>query len=104
MDGLLISVFIPLAFVQQRLPTNLGHVYEYLSEAGLRAVNGYPTFMSMKFLSKDDADRLLPMIKKLEQQKIDFLESNDIKEEACQQNPTPPTTDGQDGETSAPRT
>jgi len=32
-------------------------LYEYLSEAGPRAINGYPTFFSVKFLDEADAER-----------------------------------------------
>lgn len=101
LKGLLASVFMPLIFIKERLPENLGHIYEYLSEAGERAINGYPMFMSMRFLSKDDTNKIKPLCAQLEQQKQEFLNQG---EAACPTNPTPPMTDGPDGEISTPLT
>jgi len=38
---------------------NVGMVYEYMSEALPRCINGMPIFMSMKILDKKDAKRVM---------------------------------------------
>ena len=43
------------------VPEDAGAVYEYLSEAGPLAVNDYPTFMSARFIHRDD---LIPLQEK----------------------------------------
>lgn len=64
-DSLMLgSVFMILALMDdaQRadfLSKKPAFVYEYYSEAGERSVNGYPMFMSMRFVTEDE----LPLIK-----------------------------------------
>lgn len=41
---------------------SVGTIYEYLDEAGQRGVNGYPTFISLKMLNKEDWARALKVI------------------------------------------
>lgn len=65
-----LTVFMPLAFlkpkdVQDLKKNNIGLFYEYLSEAGPRSVNGYPTFASFNALSQDDAKRLFETYEKI---------------------------------------
>ncbi len=50
-----------------------GMVYEYLSKALPRGVNGYPCFMSMNRLSVDDAVKVFELIKKLEKSEKEIL-------------------------------
>ena len=38
---------------------NIGFIYEYMSAASPMGVNGYPTFFSMRFLHKDDTEKML---------------------------------------------
>jgi hypothetical protein len=38
--------------------SDIGIVYEYLSEAGPMAINGKPTFLSMKLMNKEDSKKL----------------------------------------------
>lgn len=57
---LLRCVFLPLAFsnlsdhydVEQ-----VGTVWEWRQDAGPRAINGYPTFISLRVMHRDDWDR-----------------------------------------------
>lgn len=44
-----------------------GMVYEYLSKAGSRSMNGYPIFMSMNMLSMEDTEKALGILRKLEE-------------------------------------
>ncbi len=57
--GLIGSIFMPLMFMDQRelrayIEGGFAHVYEYTREAGPRSINGYPIFMSCKFVHQDD--------------------------------------------------
>lgn len=65
---LLGSIFMPLMFLdeEQREPLrhDLGIVWEHLAKANDRALNGYPTFFSMRVMHKDDWDRARAAIKK----------------------------------------
>ena len=37
---------------------NIGMIYEYISQAGPMGINGKPTFMSCKFLTKEDTSKM----------------------------------------------
>lgn len=57
------SVFMTLLFMSsighKRMKRDgIIHVYEFLSEAGPRSINGMPTFMSHRSLNGDDTKRL----------------------------------------------
>ena len=41
-------------------------VYEYMSKAGPRSINGYPCFTSLSFLNKEDWKRVLEKHKEIE--------------------------------------
>lgn len=59
-------VFLPL-LLGAEVPRNTAHIYEYLSEAGPRQVNGYPIFMSMRLLTKDQTEELRSNIEAIQQ-------------------------------------
>ena len=46
--------------------SKIGMIYEYLSEAGERSVNGYPMFMSVRFVHKEDMKPLFEMCQKID--------------------------------------
>lgn len=61
-------VFMPIALGALSTMTedqvkDVGMIYEYLSEAGGRCVNGYPTFMSMKLLNRADTEKVIEYAK-----------------------------------------
>lgn len=58
-------VFMPLVMGAKIDPDDTGMLYEYMSEAGPRSVNGYPIFMSMRVATKDQANRILVMLRRL---------------------------------------
>jgi hypothetical protein len=60
------SVFMPLLFGAE-IPKDASLVYEYVSEAGPRSVDGMPMFMSCRFLKKPEAERLLHLLQILEE-------------------------------------
>lgn len=67
---LLTSVFIILGLLDNEAIAEIKNnppamIYEYMSEAGPRSVNGYPMFMSMKMLSKEDMPRLIAVFERL---------------------------------------
>lgn len=67
----LTSSFMVLLFLEDEKTIqaikNAGLVYEYLSEAGPRAINGRPMFFSCRVLSKEDASTVWEIVKKLEE-------------------------------------
>lgn len=54
------AIFLPLmlgAITSEEDAKDIGMVYEYLSEAGPRSINGYPIFFSCKFLRKNEMEK-----------------------------------------------
>ena len=71
--NMLTSVFMPIifgAFKEAKDIENVGLIYEHLSEAGPRSVNGYPSFMSMNILDHAEAKRVFEMYDKLKEIKL----------------------------------
>lgn len=76
MARMLPSIFMPLIFLEgseggaeflERLKSGeITLIYEYLSKAGPRAINGYPSFLSMCCLNRADHEALSNMLKKLQ--------------------------------------
>lgn len=59
-------IFLPLALGVEP-PDDIDSIYEYLDQAGPRAINGYPTFFSMRILTHEDRPKVLEKIAKLEE-------------------------------------
>lgn len=64
-------VFMVLLFLDEKALAELkanppGMVYEYLSEAGPRSINGMPCFMSHRYLTLEDTKTVFDLMKKLE--------------------------------------
>lgn len=63
------SVFMPIGLGclngKQEEYSNLGFIYEYLSEAGPRSINGFPIFMSCKYVNQEDAKRIFGLVEKI---------------------------------------
>lgn len=76
------SIFLPLAlsdrehfeFMKQ---WDIVHFYEYLHAAGPRSVNGYPSFMSVKMLSGNEAAKLMRLCEMAEKIQKAFLAGED---------------------------
>jgi hypothetical protein len=69
-EHMLGSIFMPLVFMDEQqhkdfMEQKPSMVYEHLSEAGPRSVNGYPIFMSMKFLVEAEYDKVMAYYKEL---------------------------------------
>ena len=69
-------IFMPLV-LGAKLPKGVAHIYEYLSEAGPRSINGYPCFMSLRMLMKEDATAIFPMMDELKKQRDAFMKGED---------------------------
>jgi hypothetical protein len=71
------QVFMPIIFMSEeqtkKVFEDVGMVYEYYSEAGPRGINGLPVFMTVRFLSSDESNRIAPMIKTIQEFKRQFL-------------------------------
>lgn len=46
---------------------SIGLIYEYISQSGPICVNGCPTFMSIRFLNKDDTERMFEYYNKYDE-------------------------------------
>lgn len=83
----LYAVFLPLAFAGEKyleslIAQKVCYMYEYLSEAGPMAVNGMPTFMTVRFLDGEDYEKFREhLIKYVEMRKSFMGESG---EKVCQ--------------------
>lgn len=80
--SLMKSIFLPLVFMDkeqiERLQAEKVHViFEYNSERMERCINGYPIFMSFQKMTKEEWDTVLPMVKKLEKDKEEFLKGQE---------------------------
>lgn len=66
------SVFMPIIFMKkediEKLKANPpGMIYEYLDQAGPRAINGMPMFMSLRMISVKDTEKVMERYKKIKQ-------------------------------------
>lgn len=69
--SLLQMVFMPIGLgVVMELPKgfldNVAHVYEWVEERGPVGVDGLPTFLSVRFLTKDDWPRICERVQAVE--------------------------------------
>lgn len=61
-DMRMVFMTIALGAYGKGAPENLAHVYEYVSEAGPRSINGMPMFMSHKEINHSDFEKLVNLI------------------------------------------
>ncbi len=64
------TVFMPLIFLEEKDIDDLkknppGMVYEYMTEAGPRMINGMPTFWSVRMISQEDTKKVLEKYTKI---------------------------------------
>lgn len=67
-------IFLPIAFgafenFSGDEMDNIGMIWEYYKEAGPRAINSNPSFLSMRIMHKDDWSRAFEVIKKEEKRR-----------------------------------
>lgn len=75
-QSLISVVFMPLgmgALKTKKQVADLGLVYEYFDKAGPRAVNGFPMFMSCRFLNKADAKKMFGFFEEYKKLKDSFM-------------------------------
>lgn len=75
-QDMVVHVFMPLMFMESLTVEDAkswGLIYEYLSEAGPRSINGYPMFMSLRVLHVNNLPRLNELTKELNAQRTAFL-------------------------------
>ncbi len=73
MESMLRSIFMVLLFMDEPLPDNVAHFYEYYSESSPMGINGYPIFMSLKMINAHDWQNLAPLVNELIEQKDKFI-------------------------------
>lgn len=81
-QGSLGMVFMPLVLMgslSAKLMERDGivHLYEYLDKAGPRSINGMPCFFSMSTLNRDEFERMVAGVRKLEALSKAFMEDGD---------------------------
>lgn len=72
---LVASIFMPTIFMSEKQRNeviNSGMIYEYYDKAGPRSINGYPCFMSLRILNKDDTKKIIEYVKEIETIKRNF--------------------------------
>lgn len=74
------SIFMPfglggLSNTPKEDMERIGLIYEYMDKAGPIAVNGYPTFMSMQFLTREQDTKMNEYYAKYESMKEEFAKS-----------------------------
>jgi hypothetical protein len=71
------QIFSILLFLEKnKIPKNLGMIWEYLSKAGPMSVNGYPMFLSCHFLNMEDTIKVFALYNKLKTLEEETLKSN----------------------------
>lgn len=63
-------IFMPLIFANKKLIEEMMQkepemIYEHLSEAGRLSINGYPSFVSLHLVSREDAKRVREKVKQI---------------------------------------
>lgn len=78
---LLPNIFMPLLFLNEELKAKLEKecvlVYEYLEKAGPRSINGYPMFMSFRYLTQEELELFANYYDKAVELKKDVLKKMD---------------------------
>lgn len=62
-ERLVSSIFMPLLFIDQKQRDEMEAekvevLFEYISEANSRSINGYPMFMTMRTMTKEEWDKV----------------------------------------------
>lgn len=65
----MVLMLTPMHLIPEEEFANLGCIWEYLSKAESRGINGYPCFFSARFMHKDDWERAVVAIKKEEERR-----------------------------------
>lgn len=72
---LIANVFMPIAVGgSEHLPEDVACLYEYFDKRLDMSINGYPTFLSCKFLTKSEQERIVPMIESYKVMKQKFIQ------------------------------
>jgi len=77
-ENMMSMIFMPLALgalskMTEEEISDVGLIYEHLSAAGPRGINGYPTFFSFNILTKRESETLFEHLKKIQE----FMEPPD---------------------------
>ena len=59
------------------VPDNAGAVWEYIDKAGEFAINGYPAFLSCRFLAAVDVEPLCELLEELKRERAAFVGEGD---------------------------
>uniref|UniRef100_A0A6H1ZZZ2 Uncharacterized protein n=1 Tax=viral metagenome TaxID=1070528 RepID=A0A6H1ZZZ2_9ZZZZ len=75
-------IFMPLLFAGKKMIEKMqkdapGMIYEHFSEAGLRSINGYPTFFSLHIVSKEDAKKVWEKFEQIKKAVCEVIKHDD---------------------------
>jgi hypothetical protein len=62
-----LSFMVFMLMDPEQAPKDVGLVYEYMSEAGPRSINGYPMFFSARYLTVEETQRFNKYYKEYEE-------------------------------------
>ena len=75
-------IFVPIIFADKKFIELMqkdapGMIYEHLSEAGPRSVNGYPTFFSFHIVSQEDAKKVWEKVEQIKKAVYGVIKHDD---------------------------
>ncbi|MDO9356636.1 MAG: hypothetical protein Q7T55_23255 [Solirubrobacteraceae bacterium] len=75
-------IFMPLVFADKKLREEMqkdgpGMIYEHLSEAGPSSFNGYPTFVSLHIVSKEDTKKVWETFEQIKKAVCEVIKHDD---------------------------
>lgn len=78
-DNLIHLIFMPLIFLtdeqrEELIAKKPAVIFAHLKDAGPRAVNGYPIFMNMEVLGREEADQLVKYMEEYVSWRSGFIE------------------------------
>jgi|SRR5262245_33998187 len=93
-------VFLPFGLLEEEQRDDMKargvvHIYEYLSEAGPRSINGMPIFTSFRMLTKGHLAGLLPVLEQVEKMKQGIIGDDARRRAEESKIPVPPVSSGQ---------
>lgn len=75
-------IFVPIIFADKKIIELMqkdapGMIYEHISEAGPRSVNGYPTFFSFHTVSQEDAKKVWEKVEQIKKAVCGVIKHDD---------------------------
>jgi hypothetical protein len=62
----MVVLFLEKEHLEAMNAAKVAHMYEYVDKASPRSVNGYPSFMSARYIDQDDMKKVVARLKEIE--------------------------------------